>query len=51
MATFLNEVKQYGEVRVDGVLYRFRFNEVRKKVGQYWSLVARLVNGKWEVIA
>ena len=51
MARILNEVKVYGEVKLDGIIYRFRFNEVRKKVGQYWSLVARFDErtGEWEV--
>ena len=47
---FLNEVKQYGEIKVDGVLYRYRFNEIRRKVGNYWVLVAKYINGAWEVV-
>lgn len=48
-AKFFDEVKACNEVSVDGVVYRFKFNEIRKKVGQYWSLVARYINGEWEV--
>lgn len=51
MANIINECVMCGEIKIDGVVYRYRFNEIRKKIGAYWSLVARNVNGKWEVFA
>lgn len=51
MAEFLNEVKENKELVVNGVKYRFKFNEVRRHIGNdVWSLVARYKNGRWEVI-
>ena len=48
---FLNEVEKCNEVNAGGFLFRFKYNEVRRKLGQYWVLVARkCCCGKWEII-
>lgn len=51
MAGFLNEVKENKELVVNGVKYRFKYNEVRKHIGHdVWSLVAKYNNGKWVIV-
>lgn len=48
---FFEEVKASKELVVNGVKYRFRFNEIRKHIGNdVWSLVARYNNGKWVIV-
>lgn len=51
MARFLDAVKESRELVVDGVKYRFKYNEVRRHIGNdIWSLVARYIDGKWVMI-
>lgn len=50
MANIITECVLANEVVVDGILYRYRFNEIRRYINGAWSLVARKVAGRWEVI-
>lgn len=52
----LQELKELGEMKVNGVSYKYRafygWGEVRKRVGNFWGLVAKYNDstGEWTIM-